>query len=245
MSENQFAYFDSIVAHRSLMLNDEEALAGGTLVSLETVGDIGQDDLYASIQENFPQFLNALRTLSAEDQEILLSYYVLGKTQVMLGKISGTTQTICSSNIRMAVKRLATYIAGGLSQSELARILSKSKLEDSLPDLALSKAITLYEETRSFQYIAQLHNLHRPDIRRAMREAAKQLLESKDDREQMVGAYIFGLVDKASASGQGLSKRKMEKQCHFYMLDPECLGQFRIRIENPGADAIFTSRASR
>ena len=54
------------------------------------------------MQEHFGQFLRLLRHLPAEDQELLLSYYVLGKTQNTLATIQHSTQTVCSFKIRMA-----------------------------------------------------------------------------------------------------------------------------------------------
>jgi hypothetical protein len=103
----------------------------------------------------------------------------------------------------------------------------------------------MYEQSRSFQKVADAYGLHRPDIRRAMSRAAKQLNESKDGNEAALGAFIHGLIDKASASGQGFSKRKLAKQCHIYRADPPILGEFRINIMDPHFDHLFTSRANR
>lgn len=238
-------YFESIVAHRALMLDPEEALAGETLVSLETSDEFGKDDLLTCIQDNLSQFLRGLRTLSASDQELLLSYYMLGKTQTTLAWLNRSTQTVCSSLIRLAMKRLAASLQEACAPEMLKKILSEAKLENLIEGLPLSDAVLLYEKTWSFQYVADKYEIHRPAIRRAMRLAATQLLESKDEKEQMIGAYVHGLINRASASGQGFSKRQADKHGNLYVKDPECLGQFRIDLNQPHTHTLFTARANR
>lgn len=60
-----------------------------------------------------------------------------------------------------------------------------------------------------------------------------------------MGAYIYSLIDKASPSGVGYSKRKQQKLGHLYMTDPLILGEFRIGVEDPEFDTGFVSRANR
>jgi hypothetical protein len=237
---------ESISAQRSMLLTEEEALAGNTTISLETQGDLAEDDILTYVQENFAKFLKMIRYLSKEDQELLLSYYMLSKTQNILAEIHKSTQTACSFYIRMAIKKLGTFLLLGEPTVEIMHgILGKAGLEGSLEKVELSKVISLYEQTRSFQKVAEAYGLHRPDIRRAMSRAAKQLNDSKDGNEAALGAFIHGLIDKASASGQGYSKRKLAKQCHLYRKDPDILGDFRIDVTSPFFDAMFTSRANR
>jgi hypothetical protein len=245
MPENS-PYFMGITDERALLLTQEEQLEGNTTISFETQSDLTDEDLLTCIQENFSDFLRLLRYLTREDQELLLSYYLLSKTQNTLALIHKFTQTVCSSYIRMAVKKIGAFILLGEPSAEvIENILKKANLEDSLKGVSLSKAIALYDKTRSFQYVANTFKIHRPDIRRAMSRASKHLVESKDDREQVLGAYIHGLIDKASASGQGFSKRKMAKQCHIYRVDPKYLGEFRINLKDPNIDQLFVSRANR
>jgi len=78
-----------------------------------------------------------------------------------------------------------------------------------------------------------------------MSRAAKQLNESKNPRDIALGAFVHGLIDKASASGQGFSKRKLSKLCHVYRQDPPLLGDFRVDVTNPEFKHLFTSRANR
>jgi hypothetical protein len=176
----------------------------------------------------------------------LLSYYLLSKTQNTLAIIHKSTQTVCSFRIRMAVKTLACFIMMGEPTVEhMHTILERAGLEKSLEKLDLSECIDLYAKTRSFQRIAEVHHLHRPDIRRAMSRASKALMESKDAHEHALGAYIHSLIDKANPSGVGYSKRKMQKLGHIYRVDPPVLGEFRIKVEDPDFDHMFVSRANR
>jgi hypothetical protein len=259
MAENS-PYFDSIVAHRAIMnsrgdhgeLDEREVLDGQTTISLETCTDMTEEDILTYVQENFPDFLKILRFLSKEDQELLLSYYILSKTQNTLALIHKSTQTVCSFRIRMAVKKLGTFMMLGAPTEEVMEgIFTKSGLEESLPvntrgdKVGLSKVVSMYEKCRSFQQVADFHHLHRPDIRRAMSRAAKQLVDAKDPQDIALGAFVHGLIDKASASGQGFSKRKLSKLCHIYRTDPACLGEFRVDVQNPNFKHLFTSRANR
>lgn len=245
MSENT-PYFDSITSARAMLLDEEEQLEGTTTISLETQADMTEEDILTYVMENFPEFLKFLRYLKKEDQELLLSYYLLSKTQNTLAIIHKSTQTVCSFRIRMAVKTLACFIMmGEPTVGTMHAILEKAGLERSLEKIDLSEVIDLYAKTRSFQRIAEVHQLHRPDIRRAMSRASKALMESKDTQEHALGAYIHSLIDKANPSGVGYSKRKMQKLGHIYRVDPPLLGEFRVRVQDPDFEHMFVSRANR
>ncbi len=231
-----------------MLLSDEEALEGNTLLSMESDPKMKEDQkILAYIQENFPMFLKMLRLLKKEDQELLLSYYLLAKTQNTLAIIHRSTQTVCSFRIRMAVKVLCAFILyeKEFSPEKMKEVLTGAKLENCIKNVPLSAIIDLYVKTRSFQRIAEIHSLHRPDIRRAMSRASKQLMESKDPQEHALGAYIHSLIDKANPSGTGFSKRKVQKLGNIYRTDPAILGEYRLKITDPDFDHMFVSRANR
>jgi DNA-directed RNA polymerase specialized sigma24 family protein len=228
-----------------MLLTEEESLEGGTTISLETQSDLQEDDVFTYIQENFPNFLKMLKYLSQEDQDMLLSYYLLGKTQTTLATIFKSTQTVCSFRIRMAIKVIGAFLLFGEPTAEiLAEILSSAGLEDSLKG-GLSKAVIEYAKCRSFQQVAETLGLHRPDVRRAMSRAARTLLNSKDSREAAMAAWIHSLVDKSNPVGPGYSKRKLLKEGHLYRTDPDILGQFTVNIEDKAFESLFVSRANR
>lgn len=259
MAENS-PYFESIVAHRAILnskgdhgeLDEQEVLEGRGLVSMETCADMTEEDILTYVQENFGDFIKILRFLSKEDQELLLSYYLLSKTQNTLALIHKSTQTVCSFRIRQAVKRIGTFMMlGAPTEDVMKTVFTKANLENELPpnsrseQVGLSAVVSLYEQTRSFQQVADTFGLHRPDIRRTMSRAAKALNESRDPQDIALGAFVHGLIDKASASGQGFSKRKLSKLCHIYRTDPSVLGEFRVDVQNPDFKHLFTSRANR
>jgi len=238
-------YMNSVTSARALLLGEEEALVGATTISLETQQDLQEDDVFTYIQENFVSFIRMLRYLSPEDQDMLLSYYLLGKTQTTLASIFRSTQTVCSFRIRMAVRVIGAFLLFGEPTVEvLARVLGKAGLEESLKG-GLSRAVIEYARCRSFQEVADVLGLHRPDVRRAMSRAARALMGSKDSREAALAAWIHSLVDKSNPVGPGYSKRKMQKEGHLYRRDPDVLGEFSVRIEDPAFDALFVSRANR
>jgi hypothetical protein len=241
-------YFDGITAARALLLTDQEALEGQTLLSAESDPRKKEDQRTLTyIQENFPMFLKILRLLKKEDQELLLSYYTISKTQNTLAIIHRSTQTVCSFRIRMAVKVLCAFILfdGEVTEEKMHKVLALAGLEDSIKGVPLSTIIDLYIKTRSFQRVAEIHKLHRPHIRRAMSRASKQLLESRNPEEKALGAFIYSVIDKANPSGTGYSKRKVQKLGNIMRVDSPILGDFRIKITDPDFDELFVSRANR
>jgi hypothetical protein len=131
MAENT-QYFESITGRRAIAQYDEQtALEGGETVSLECQGDLVEDDYLTYIQENLPQFLRLVRWLTREEQELLLSYYLLSKTQNALALIHLSTQTIMSFRLRMAMKKLGAFMLfGGVPTVEqMSSILAKAGLE--------------------------------------------------------------------------------------------------------------------
>ena len=264
-------YMNSVTSARAILLTEEEALEGATTISLETQSDLQEDDIFTYIQENFTSFLKMLCYLSQEDQDMLLSYYLLGKTQTTLATIFKSTQTVCSFRIRMAVRVIGAFLLFGEPNAEtLGAVLTKAGLEDSFPCLVcggistpthdnpntgqpesctrkcgLSTAVIEYAKCRSFQQVAETLGLHRPDVRRAMSRAARALMGSKDSREAAMAAWIHSLVDKSNPVGPGYSKRKLLKEGHLYRSDPNILGSFTAKIDDPAFDALFVSRANR
>jgi hypothetical protein len=244
MAENSL-FFDAIIAARSVLLDDETALEGCTTVSLETQSDMAESDVLTYIEGNFSEFIRNLRYLSKEDQELLLGYYVLAKTQATLALLHRSTQTLCSARLRMAMQKMGTFlILGPPTAATLKTIFEECDLENLL-SVPLSEVVELYAKTRSFQRVAEVMNLHRPEVRRVMSTASKVLSESNDTRKKAVGAYVFDLIDKASASGQGFSRRKMAKQGDIYVKTSEILGDFRVDVASPDFDQVFVSRANR
>jgi len=243
MAENSL-FFEAIVAARAILLDEETALEGGATLSLETQ-DMAESDVLTYVEHNFSDFLRNLRFLSKEDQELLLAYYVLAKTQTALAKLHGSTQTLCSSRIRLAMRKMGTFIILGPPTAKTMRDPFIAAGLENLLDVPLSEVVELYSKTRSFQRVAEVLNLHRPLVRRVMSQASKTLSKSPDTRDKAIGAYLSDLIDKASASGQGFSRRKMAKQGDIYVTTPLLLGEFRIPATAPDFDQIFVSRANR
>jgi hypothetical protein len=102
-----------------------------------------------------------------------------------------------------------------------------------------------YVRTRNFAQVATHFGLHRPDVRRAMSRASKNLVDSKNGQEAAVAAWMHSLIDKVSPTGVGYSKRKSAKMGHLYRSDPAILGQFRMNIQDPSFSHMFVSRANR
>jgi len=244
MAENSL-FFEAIIAQRSMLLDPQTALEGCTTVSLETQADMADSDVLTYIEGNFPAFITNIRYLSKEDQELLLGYYILAKTQASLSILHRSTQTLCSARLRMAMRKMGIFIIlGPPTANALRDIFVACGIEDLL-SVPMSEVVELYAKTRSFQRVAEVLGLHRPEVRRAMSTASEVLTDSKDTTTNAAGAYVFGLIDKSSAAGQGFSRRKMAKQGDLYVQTPSILGDFRIDVSAPDFDHIFVSRANR
>jgi hypothetical protein len=244
----------------ALTLSDEEALAGQTLLSIETHDGTPMDGFYIYCLQHFPDWLKAIRRLSPEQQEMLLSYYCLGKSQDSIGQLNGDNQSLCSFQVRLATRLAAAYVlmGGPPSAAWMKPILEKAGFENVLKTVPLSQAIEEYESCRSFAQVADRHKLHRPDLRRAMRQASNHLVKgvfaSREGvtevplapQESSLGTYLFNLLAYAHPETRGASnpRRKKLSRC-VIKKDPDCLGQFRIDVSDPGFGAMFAPQAHR
>lgn len=243
MPENT-PYFENIVAQRALLL-DPEDYQGEHTISMETQADIVCQSTVTYIQEHFDNFMEYLRYLSEEDQELLLSYYLLGKTQWSIARLHGSTQTICSFKLRLAMKRLGLYIILGNPTSEKINQILKSINQHKYSNRVLySDLIEAYANTRSFKAVAAQFGLARPEVHRALSSLSKQLLKSKETAIIALGAYVFGLIDKASAQGKGLSNRERAKICPIYRKDAAIVGAFSKDVGLPEFEQCLVSKAN-
>jgi hypothetical protein len=245
MSENT-PYFNAVVAARAMSFNDDEFQMDHT-ISLETQQDLMGESIYAYVWNNFHDFISKIRNLSDEDQELLLSYYILGKTQTSLAIVNKSTQTICSSKIRMAVKRLGAHVLLGEITEELVDNLLRGTSHmtyDKDPSVKMSTLIVLYSKVNSFQDVADAVGLYRPDVRRAITNLSKDLLALPDLKLTALGAYIHGLIERSAIRGFGPSKTRVISRSHMYRRDPDILGQFDIDLADPTFKDVLYPRAN-
>lgn len=232
---------------RAAKEDPEAAVAGMNMLSVENC-EMGEGDVFAWISDptNLVRFLQALRHLPLLDQEILLSYYVVARPQHVLAKICRSTQTLLSTKIRECLKRLgAVLLLGDITKQLLAEVFSGAGVEHLLAT-PLSTIAWSYSKTRAYWLTAEKLKVKRQDIRRALLKAHKTLVASTDMREQALGAWLWGSLEKSNPMGNGLAKREMRKQGHQVLKDGAILGQFSVDITDPEyAKFMFISRAER
>ena len=229
------------------MTISEDDYQGDHTISLETQSDLMGDSVYAYVWDNFESFLVNLRNLSEEDQELLLSYYLLGKTQTALAVVNKSTQTICSTKVRMAAKRLGAYILiGELTHETLTGLLTKAGTLEYEKDTSVSMAdiVFNYSQLGSAQAVADTLGVYRPDVRRSMTALAKDLMSRPDLKLTALGALIQGMIDRSSINGYGPSKSRMLARGNMFRKDPEILGDFEIQLENEGFQDVLYPRAN-
>jgi hypothetical protein len=239
-------YFLAIVAARAMTISEED-YQGEHTISLETQMDLMGDSVYAYVWNNFHDFITKIRFLSEEDQELLLSYYLLGKTQTALAIVNKSTQTICSTKIRMAAKRLGAHILlGEITEEVLQGLftrLGRTTYEKD-PSVNLSQLVYLYSQLGSAQDVADALGLYRPDVRRTITNLAKELLSKNDLKLSALGALIQGLIDRSSTNGHGPSKSRMIARGNMYRSDPAILGEFEVNLLDPGFRDVLYPRAN-
>ena len=239
-------YFESITAARSMLVEDPSDFAFET-ISLETQQDLARDTVGESIQAHFGAILPHMRLLSPEDQELLLSYFLLAKPQWCLAKLYQSTQTLCSLRIRLALKKLGvvTKYQGHPTQEALDAILEEHGLNALVEGVKTSTLVVEYRQRRSFAAVADLLRIHRPVVRRALTQVVNTLMSDPHEEHAAVGAYIHGLIDKASITGQGYSAQKARKLSHVHKKDPSLVGSFHIDLSDPAFDEhVLVSHAS-
>jgi hypothetical protein len=240
-----------------MALDAEDALRGGTLLSIETCDEFtSEQTIYTYVLDHFDKFLRFIRLLPKLEQDLVLAYYTLGVTQTDLGRLFGLTQTVCSSQLRLAVRCLGALIMfqGSPTEAQLEPIFSEAGCSTVLMQRAdksgqvaipLAKAISLYAVTRSFGKVADQFGLHRPEIRRAFRHVATVLQDSRIPAHQGVGAWIQLLIDRMSATGSGYTQRARAKMQNTYRNDSALLGEFRVSITDADFEQWFRAKAAR
>jgi hypothetical protein len=203
-------------------------LARSATASLETLS-MAESDVLMYLRDDFDGFLEHIRYLSDEDQDLLLGYYIIHKTQTQLAVVHNTAQTVCSAVLRSAIQRLDFVIRCGPPTRETLKVIFESVgLEQTKFKVPLSEIIALYAEMHSFNGVADHFNLHRPEVRRILKATAMKLAESSDHRAKGAGAYVAGLREKKVASLKYISVKT-----------PAILGQFRINLADPDIDQLF------
>lgn len=266
---------ESIAGDRAVLAydhNEEGALEGTQLISAETDSDLHRDeDIFAFINGNFAAFLGYLRNLNPGDQELLLAYYCLHKTQTLLAPIFHTSQTLCSARMRAAVRAMCTYITfnGQPTEKQMRPILQAVGAEETSMSMgsrkqkdleytsqygkhgksggkathSLARLLAEYAEVRSFRMLADKYGILRPEIRRAFRCAAEKL-EAGSREQQALAAWIRSLIDKANPIDVGETKRQAAKRGDVFVSDDERIADFRVRIEDGLLAKILAPRGN-
>lgn len=246
------AYWDQITSERAFaQFKDEKtALAGNELISAEAQFGMQEEDILAYITEHFADFLRYVRALSLQDQELLLSYYCLGKTQTDLAHFMHTSQTMCSSGIRLAVRALlATMVFGAVPTADaLEPVLARAgmlKVDFEGVTADMSEVLEEYQRCRSFFDIAVKYGMRRPAIRRTIKRVSLLLREeTREPKEQALGWWMFRLMERANPRGRGENPRQQWKSRDMDARVPGVCGKFDIDIEAKNFDLLFAAHAN-
>lgn len=228
--------------------NEQAALEGRNLVSIETEENVGPEaGIYVYVYENFAQFLRYVRVLAPRDQEKLLAYYCLAMTQSQLAVVFRTTQTVCSFQLRASVRCMAALI-GWESQNPTPDIMEPLLTKvgfGTVDGHSLAEVIAEYVESRSFVAVAYKYGIHRPLIRRTISNASKTMIEETQPPEvQACGWWLFKLIDRANPLGKGLKARAKLKDSDVEVTLPDICGRNRVSTDDLYIDVFWQSRAN-
>lgn len=215
MSE-QFGYWDFVVSGASSDAYD----AGRNGLSAETSPENSSLIDFKSFARDCPEkFFSLLQHMRPDLSEILIEYYILGKSQSFLAKCRRQIQARAFEILRLAEQALGALIILGPNpnQDVLYPILERAGFEDTEYGL-LSGMIVEYAACRDYSKIAEDRKAPLPAIRKIFRPAVTQLLASKNLREVAVGAYLRSLTHQASLTQAGFGKRhqaRMQRVKHL------------------------------
>jgi hypothetical protein len=234
--EDAFAYINSMMDRRSLMVAPEDA--AGTLISMEAQNQ-GDDDITSYIENNFKEFLEYLKFIRGIDRHLLLSYYLCGVTQARLGPIYGYTQTVTSTRLRNAVKLLTAFMVWEGEPSDILVRLScdERKIAD--------WTIEFRGNGGHLDVVAKKFKVHRPELRRELARAVDEMQLASEQDTQLMAAYVNMLMldGKSRITGEETEHTKSRRTETIYRHDPDCLGQFCVSIsDDPDWDSLFVPR---
>jgi hypothetical protein len=191
----------------------------------------------------------------------LITYYLLKTTQSNLGRVHGITQTVASSQLRLAVKALTAIILHGGNPSQAH--LDPAMVAIGLPVLPMlcyvdghvrggndpvnvptAELICTYAETRNFSSCSNKYGVHRPEIRRGLVKVYTALQASDQPLYQALGSWVEILPERMAFRGGGFTKREAGKLGIQVRTDPDVLDMFRVNVEDPNYISLFLSKSS-
>jgi hypothetical protein len=228
-------YMEAVTSARSMLQTEEEGMAGEGTVSIETEG-ARTDDFYTYTQEHFPAFLRLLRFASPEEQEMVLSYYICGRSQLALGSLFGRSQTQISYKVRMAVKTMLARFRPP-TEKEISKILKRYRL--SLDGMNAAQVV-LETQTKTAERVLREHKKHgvpASAIRNLLRDIYAKMKDSPKSEEALLAVWVHASVALPN------NYRRLHRTSWCHRQDPSCLGEFRVALEDPNWTACFTAKA--
>ncbi len=243
-----WGYWKQVTNEASLRSADEGREVDA-LLSAECWADGARDEFGDVIRRDVEGFLRWVHKLSERDQEILCSYWLLGKDQTQIGQLEGVSQTRMSTDLRRAALRYGALLMFGCAAEDVESYAKK--IEPVLATIGRADDALAVAELiggSSSDEIAERRNMRPPELRRRLRKicatlAGDKFLSSEHgvpdiaDRKQL--ALWTVLEDSIEGHGHGWWLRGADV---LVAQDPECLGQFEIRLGCEGYDKLFTPR---
>jgi hypothetical protein len=228
--DSRLEHFERLLRDKAVHANTEAMLRGELNASCENDTE-GFQDSVSTIMREFPDlFFREMQKLERFDQDLLLSYLLLHKTQVQLSRLYKMTQLAVSKNIRESLGLLgANLLFKDYAESDIRSTLERCKVPDAERNAAMVK---FFLDTKS---VAATRDKFQILVRHRLARIADALKESADLWGTALGAALSHTL---SYSYGGIWQRRY---FDVFCVDSQSLGQATIDIEN--CEGIFASRA--
>ncbi len=225
-------------------MSDAELLVGDATVSIETRAELSAEENMAMFAaRDRAKFLRLAEMLPDRYFDMLVSYFLIGKTQKQVGDVTGDAQAHVAFRLTLASQALAGLLRfdGIPSACVVVPILQRIGAQTiplprqlSTPTgtprlVPAGDLIATYLSTRSYTAAAARHGVRRQDTRRAIREIARRLERTANLDCKCLGAILLAFAAYSSASIAGDTKREERHLCQVFRVDPDALGQFEVR----------------
>jgi len=214
----------------------DKATLGDILVSVETQ-DPGttENGFLAYIKENPGRVLECLKSLPPLDQDLILSYYWLHRSQYACAAMFGEAQSKCSKRLKSGVEVVCHRILFGpptrKKLEEILKITQKTKISG----YPAAEILIEFAQCGSYRKMEKYH-ITRPQIKRFIWQVAERIEKRCNSTEnRALIAWLLGLLQRAA------------KQKHWgtrVVEHPDYLGDFTLRIEDIDAEQVFPVEAS-
>lgn len=203
---------------------------------------------------------SVLDTLDPVERFVLLSYFLLRKTEKQIASLVGLNECRFNQFLENLIHRVGALVVFGNIDSEVwssvleksgfgeirTRIVAGSKLTKAInleKSVRTVDVLVVFLRTRSFLKVGEQFGAYYVDLRRGLELVAEGLKKQKGLAEISLGEFIGSQVQFAGVQQEGYAGRMGKLPPLIKVKDPEVLGRLVVRIEDNEAEDVLIPRA--